>query len=134
MLWKLQDKNHRDLFQLRLEDLINPNHALALLANAIDWQYFENELARRVLRRWRNLYIIFIRKTIRINNMKANSKGSGLSDISLANVEVYAKGEADVMLTEVFYDGQSNYGLPVVIECGLPCNMTRRLGSILSCL
>ena len=42
MVGKLQDKNQRDLFRPRLEDLINPNHELALLANAIDWQYFEN--------------------------------------------------------------------------------------------
>ena len=42
MLGKLVDKNQRDLFRPRLEDLINPNHELALLANAIDWQYFEN--------------------------------------------------------------------------------------------
>ena len=42
MLGKLKD-NHRELFRTRLEDLINPNHELALLANAIDWQYFENE-------------------------------------------------------------------------------------------
>ena len=43
MLGKLADKNQRELFRTRLEDLINPNHELALLANAIDWQYFENE-------------------------------------------------------------------------------------------
>ena len=42
MLGKLQG-NQRDLFCTRLEDLINPNHKLALLAKAIDWQYFENE-------------------------------------------------------------------------------------------
>ena len=42
MSGKLVDKNHRDLFRTRLEDLIDPNHELALLANAIDWQYFEN--------------------------------------------------------------------------------------------
>ena len=39
---KLQ-KNQRELFRTRLEDLINPNHELALLANKIDWTYFENE-------------------------------------------------------------------------------------------
>jgi IS5 family transposase len=42
MLGKLQE-NERDLFRTRLEDLINPNHELALLAKTIDWQYFENE-------------------------------------------------------------------------------------------
>ena len=40
MLGKLQ-KNERELFRTRLEDLINPNHELALLAKKIDWQYFE---------------------------------------------------------------------------------------------
>ena len=42
MTGKLQD-NQRELFRTRLEDLINPNHELALLANTIDWQYFEDE-------------------------------------------------------------------------------------------
>jgi len=36
-------ENQRELFRTRLEDLINPNHELALLSNKIDWQYFENE-------------------------------------------------------------------------------------------
>ena len=42
MLGKLHE-NHRELFRTRLEDLINPNHELALLANKIDWNYFEKE-------------------------------------------------------------------------------------------
>jgi len=42
MLGKLAE-NQRELFRTRLEDLINPNHELALLAKAIDWEYFENE-------------------------------------------------------------------------------------------
>jgi len=42
MLGKLHE-NHRELFRTRLEDLINPNHELALLANKINWNYFENE-------------------------------------------------------------------------------------------
>jgi IS5 family transposase len=42
MLGKLQ-QNERELFRIRLEDLINPNHELALLAKKIDWQYFEKE-------------------------------------------------------------------------------------------
>jgi IS5 family transposase len=41
MLGKLQDNNQRELFRTRLEDLINPRHELALLANTIDWKYFE---------------------------------------------------------------------------------------------
>ena len=43
MIGKLADKNQREFFRTRLEDLINPKHELALLANAIDWQYFEDE-------------------------------------------------------------------------------------------
>ena len=42
MLGKLQNRNERELFRTRLEDIINPNHELALLANTIDWQYFED--------------------------------------------------------------------------------------------
>jgi len=42
MIGKLQ-ANERELFRTRLEDLINPHHELALLAKAIDWQYFERE-------------------------------------------------------------------------------------------
>jgi len=42
MLGKLQE-NQRELFRTRLEDLINPNHELALLSKRIDWQYFEDE-------------------------------------------------------------------------------------------
>jgi len=35
--------NNRDFFRTQLEDLINPNHELSLLAKTIDWQYFEDE-------------------------------------------------------------------------------------------
>ena len=42
MIGKLPE-NQRELFRTRLEDLINPNHELALLAKAIDWEYFEQE-------------------------------------------------------------------------------------------
>ena len=41
MLGKLPE-NERDLFRVRLEDMINPNHEIALLAKTIDWDYFEN--------------------------------------------------------------------------------------------
>jgi IS5 family transposase len=44
MVGKLQE-NHRELFRTRLEDLINSGHELALLANKIDWQYFEDEFS-----------------------------------------------------------------------------------------
>jgi hypothetical protein len=43
MLGKLPVDDHRELFRTRLADLINPQHELALLANTIDWNYFENE-------------------------------------------------------------------------------------------
>ena len=42
MIGKLPE-NQRELFRTRLEDLINPNHELALLSKQIDWQYFEDE-------------------------------------------------------------------------------------------
>ena len=43
MLGKLPDRNQREIFRTRLEDLIDPHHSLALLAKAIDWKYFEDE-------------------------------------------------------------------------------------------
>ena len=42
MIGKLA-KNERELFRTRLADLINPKHELAMLAQSIDWQYFETE-------------------------------------------------------------------------------------------
>ena len=44
MIGKLpEDKKQRDLFRIRLSDLINPQHELALLAKEIDWNYFDEE-------------------------------------------------------------------------------------------
>jgi len=43
MLGKLPDRNQCEIFRTRLADLINPQHELALLADKIDWRYFENE-------------------------------------------------------------------------------------------
>lgn len=43
MLGKLPVDDHRELFRTRLADLINPQHELALRANAVDWNYFEKE-------------------------------------------------------------------------------------------
>ena len=43
MIGKLPDSNQRELFRPLLEELINPQHKLALLAKTIDWQYFEDE-------------------------------------------------------------------------------------------
>jgi len=43
MLGKLPEITQRDMFRPMLKDFINPSHELVLLANTIDWQYFENE-------------------------------------------------------------------------------------------
>jgi hypothetical protein len=43
MLGKLHENSSRELFRTRLEDLINPQHELALLAKKIEWNCFEEE-------------------------------------------------------------------------------------------
>jgi IS5 family transposase len=43
MIRNLPSAASRDLFRTLLSDLINPKHELALLADKIDWSYFENE-------------------------------------------------------------------------------------------
>jgi IS5 family transposase len=43
MLGKLPPIMQRDLFRPMLRDFINPSHELVLLANVIDWDYFEEE-------------------------------------------------------------------------------------------
>ena len=45
MLGTLPDRNQRELFRPMLVDLINPHHELVLLADSIDWQYYEKEFA-----------------------------------------------------------------------------------------
>jgi IS5 family transposase len=45
MLGKLPDKNQRELFRPMLVDIIDPHHELVLLANSIDWSYFEKEFS-----------------------------------------------------------------------------------------
>lgn len=40
---KLQNKNQRDLFRPMLRDFINPHHELVLLADTMEWSYFEKE-------------------------------------------------------------------------------------------
>jgi len=45
MIGKLPDTNQRELFRPQLVDMIDEQHELVLLANAIDWQYFENEFS-----------------------------------------------------------------------------------------
>jgi IS5 family transposase len=42
MLGKLPDRHQRELFRPMLVDIIDKNHELILLADTIDWQYFEN--------------------------------------------------------------------------------------------
>ena len=43
MIGKLPDTNQKELFRPMLVDMINKTHSLALLADTIDWQYFERE-------------------------------------------------------------------------------------------
>ena len=43
MVGKLPDKNQGELFRPMLTEMINKEHPLALLADTIDWQYFEKE-------------------------------------------------------------------------------------------
>ena len=43
MLGELPEITQRDLFRPMLKDFIDPSHELVLLADKIDWQYFEDE-------------------------------------------------------------------------------------------
>ncbi len=43
MIGKLPKKRQRNLFRPMLIDFIDPTHELALLADKIDWTYFEKE-------------------------------------------------------------------------------------------
>ena len=45
MIGKLPDTNQRELFRPVLKDLIDLHHPLALLADSIEWEYFEHEFA-----------------------------------------------------------------------------------------
>ena len=45
MLGKLPDLKQREIFRPMLEDIIDKRHELVLLADSIDWQYFENEFS-----------------------------------------------------------------------------------------
>ncbi len=45
MLGKLPDSNQRKLFRPMLVDIIDPYHELVLLADRIDWDYFEREFS-----------------------------------------------------------------------------------------
>ena len=43
MIGQIPDIKQRDTFRSILKDFIDPLHELVLLADAIDWQYFEDE-------------------------------------------------------------------------------------------
>ena len=45
MIGKLPEISQRDLFRPMLKDFICPEHKLVLLADTIDWPYFENEFS-----------------------------------------------------------------------------------------
>lgn len=45
MKGRLPDQNQRNLFQPDLNQIKNPAHELLLLADKIDWNYFENEFS-----------------------------------------------------------------------------------------
>lgn len=45
MIGKTQDQNQRDIFNPLLKDFIDLGHELVLLANKIDWGYFEKEFS-----------------------------------------------------------------------------------------
>ena len=45
MLGKLPDRNQRELFRPMLADIIDKGHELVLLADSIDWDYFETEFS-----------------------------------------------------------------------------------------
>ncbi|MDY9918104.1 MAG: transposase [Proteiniphilum sp.] len=45
MIGKLPEKGQRDLFRPMLKDFIDSKHELVLLADKIDWEYFENEFS-----------------------------------------------------------------------------------------
>ena len=44
MLGKAPEITQRDIFRPMLKNFIDPSHELVLLADAIDWQYFEDEI------------------------------------------------------------------------------------------
>jgi predicted AAA+ superfamily ATPase len=79
MIGKLQ-ANERELFRTRLGDLINPNHELALLANTIDWKYFEKafkELAEMIAVSRKSLlnYLTFLEKAQLLNLLQQDVSG-----------------------------------------------------------
>ena len=45
MKCRLPDQSQRELFRPLLHDIIDPKHELSLLANKINWDYFEKEFS-----------------------------------------------------------------------------------------
>lgn len=45
MTGKLPDQNQREIFRSSLSEMIDPRHELVLLADSIDWKYFEDEFS-----------------------------------------------------------------------------------------
>ncbi|MDR3286637.1 MAG: IS5/IS1182 family transposase, partial [Prevotellaceae bacterium] len=45
MLGKSKDQSQRNMFAPLLSDFINMNHELVLLAQKINWKYFEKEFS-----------------------------------------------------------------------------------------
>ncbi|MCX6230360.1 MAG: transposase [Bacteroidetes bacterium] len=45
MIGKSKDQTQRDIFSPLLSDFIDTGHELVLLANKIDWKYFEKEFS-----------------------------------------------------------------------------------------
>jgi len=56
MLGKLPEKGQRDLFRPMLKDFIDMNHELVLLADKIDWSYFEKEFAHFIQKEERSAF------------------------------------------------------------------------------
>lgn len=46
MIGKSSPQNQRDLFRPLLKEFINLSHELVLLADKIDWHYFEDEFSK----------------------------------------------------------------------------------------
>ena len=43
---KKRDQSQEDLFKSRLDQILDRRHPLFLLADAIDWEYFEKEFGK----------------------------------------------------------------------------------------
>ena len=57
MLGKSPIKSQRDMFRPILDDFIDLDHELVLLANKIDWTYFEKEFALATLTKEHQVFL-----------------------------------------------------------------------------